>query len=57
MMQNHIGNTEVLRLLYQLREEHPNWKANDFTRELLRLKLPEKMSRNLVADVLSVRKK
>lgn len=57
MMQTHIGNSEVLRLLYELREEHPAWKAKDFTREMIRLRLPGKMSLNLVADLLTVPKR
>ncbi len=57
MLEAHIRNSEILRLLYELREEHPEWRAKDFNRELLRRRFAARPSRNVISAVLEVPEK
>ena len=54
VMENHIGNAEVLRVIYRLNREHPEWLAKDVTRELFDMGLGL-ISRNTLAQLLKVR--
>lgn len=56
MVENHIKNCEMLRFLHRTHRDHPDWKATDITREILRLRM-DTLSRNLVARVLAIREK
>jgi hypothetical protein len=53
MMNNHIKNAEVLRILYEARREHPDWKAKNYNVRLHDLRL-DMVSRNTIAKVLRI---
>jgi hypothetical protein len=53
MMNNHIRNAEVLRILYETRREHPDWKAKSYNVRLHGLRL-DMVSRNTIAEVLGI---
>jgi hypothetical protein len=53
MMNNHIKNAEVLRILYEARREHPDWKAKNYNVQLHNLRL-DMVSRNTIAKVVGV---
>jgi len=54
IVKNHIKNTEMLRLLYRLRNENPSWTAKDLSRELTRLRVPAMVSRNQIARLFQI---
>jgi hypothetical protein len=53
MLNNHIKNAEVLRILYEARREHPDWKAKNYNVHLHNLRL-DMVSRNTIAEVLGI---
>jgi hypothetical protein len=53
MVNNHIKNAEVLRILYEARREHPDWKAKNYNVHLHNLRL-DMVSRNTIAKVLGI---
>jgi hypothetical protein len=48
-----LKNAEVLRILYEARRAHPDWKAKNYNVHLYNLRL-DMVSRNTIAEVLGM---